>query len=360
MRKISGNSLGITSGHIKDGSKMRKTAIALSLLICCVAAKSQEVTYSLPYSSFTVEVTAVQNIHFAGPYSQYAREMLNMNVPALDVKDTYVKEIRVIPKLEADPYTPRYTCPAGSSVMLEMSAQGLISFSEKTSGASWRFYPSAAADFSTEGLTGPIKEETQITYRTVKTDTAEVRYPVEHIVKVTKTTEDKAAAAAELILKAREERFNIATGNTDASYSGESMAAALSELTKVEQEYLKLFTGYSVTREFSATFEVLPSATARTNRYTAFYLTEDGNLSKESKGKSKPYELEFTPVSVPDVKTDPSQAQDARKKSDKSYTIHYRLPAICRLRVLEDGTPILETRVPVYQLGRENEMPVNQ
>ena len=338
---------------------MRKAVLLFSLVLSCALSKAQDVTYSLPYASFTLEVTAVQTVHFAGPYSQFAREMLNLNVPAMDVKDTYVKEIKIVPKVEADPYSPRYSCPAMSPVMMEMSAQGLISFSDKSGSAQWRFVPEVSADFSASGITGPTKQEKHITYRTVKTDTAEVRYPVENVVTVTKTLEDKAAAAAEMILKAREERFNIAIGNTDASYSGESMAAALGELTKVEEEYLKLFTGYSVTREFTAYFEVMPSATARTNRYTAFYLSEDGSLTREARGKSRPYELEFTPVSVPDVRSDASQ-QDARKKSDKTYTIHYRIPAICRLRILEDGNPIMETRVPVYQLGRESEMPVNQ
>ena len=339
---------------------MRRIAVAISILTLCASLSAQDVTYSLPFSSFTVEVTAVQNIHFAGPYSQYAREMLNMNVPAMDVKDTYIKEIRIVPKVEADPYTPRYSCPSASSVMMEMSAQGLISFSDKAGSTQWRFVPEVSADFSTAGITGPTKQEKHITYRTVKTDTADVRYPVENLVTVAKTLEDKAAAAAEMILRAREERFNIATGNTDASYSGESMAAALGELTKVEEEYLRMFTGYSVTREFTASFEVLPSATARTNRYTAFYLSEDGSLTREARGKSKPYELEFTPVSVPDVRTEASQGQEAKKRSDKTYTIHYRIPAICRLRILEDGNPIMETRVPVYQLGRESEMLVNQ
>ncbi|MBO4339951.1 MAG: DUF4831 family protein [Bacteroidales bacterium] len=341
---------------------MKRLAITLSLIIACAGVKAQEVTYALPYTSFTVEVDAVEDIHFAGPYSQFAKEMLNMDVPAADVRNTYIKEIRIIPKVEADPTSSRYSCPSGSNVLLEMSAQGLISFANKAeaSNLSWRFVPEVSADFSDVGITGPEKTRKQITYHVVKTDTAEVRYPVEHIVTVTKTLEDKAADAAESILKARQERYNIATGNTDASYSGESMAAALAELTKVEQEYMKMFTGYSTKREFSASFEVLPSAAARTNRYTAFYLTEDGRIVKDNKSKSKPYELEFIPSSVPPVRPDAAQAQDPKKKPDKAYSIHYRIPAICKVRLLEDGNPVLETRIPVYQFGKEAELVINQ
>jgi len=335
---------------------MKRLAITLTLILGCLALEAQEVTYSLPYTSFTIEVEAVQETHFAGPYSQFAREMLNINVPALDEKETYIREVRIVPKVEADPVAPRYTCPAGGNLLMEMSAQGLISFSTKAEEADWRFTPEATADFSKTGITGSTKKVKNITYRTVKTDSSDVRYPVEHLVTVDKTLEDKAAEAAEKILSAREERYNIATGNTDANYSGESMSAALKELSKVEKEYMKLFTGYSTQRYVKASFEVLPTATARTNRYTAFYITEDGELTREGSSRSKVYELEFTPVAVPDVRTENT---DAKKKSDKYYTIHYRIPAVCRVRLLENGKTLLETRVPVYQLGREAEMPVN-
>ena len=340
---------------------MKRIAAFAALLLLPLYALAQDVTYALPFTSFIVEVEAVQEIHHAGPYSPYAKDMLNLDVPASDTKKTYIKSIRIVPHIEADPMSQRYTAPAGNSTMLEMSAQGLIALGDGSahSDLQWRFQPTDSPSFGNAGITGPTKVVGKIEYKVVHSEEGDVRYPVEHNVSMAKTVEDKAGEAADAILQARKERHNIVIGNTDANYSGESMAAALGELTRIEEEYLLLFTGYDVTREFGASFEVMPSATARTHRYTAFYLTEDGALVKENKAKAKPYELEFTPVSVPDVKTEPV-ATDARKKTDKVATIHYRIPAICRLRLLENGNPILERRVPVYQLGRETEMPINQ
>ena len=341
--------------------EMKRLSAFIAILILPLYAMAQDATYALPFTSFTVEVDAVQEIHHAGPYSQFAKDLLNLDVPASDTKKTYISEIRIVPHLEADPWTPRYTAPASNTTMLAMSAQGLISFGDvkDASDLEWRFAPVKAASFGTSGITGSTKEVNNIEYKVVHSEEGEIRYPVEHKVTMAKTIEDKAEEAADMILQVRKDRHNIAIGNTDANYSGESMAAALGELTKIEEEYLLLFTGYSETREFHATFEVLPSSTARTHRYTAFYLAEDGSIVKENKPKAKPYELEFTPVSVPDVKSEPV-ATDARKKPEKVGSIHYRIPAICRLRLLENGTPVMETRVPVYQLGRELEMPINQ
>lgn len=340
---------------------MKRLAAFAALLLLPLCALAQEATYALPFTSFTVEVDAVQETHHAGPYSPYAKELLNLNVPSQDTRVTYIKAVRIVPHIEADPWSPRYTAPAGNSTMLALSSQGLISFGDlqEVKDLQWRFTPAHSANFGTTGITGSSKNVNKIEYKTVQTDEGEVRYPVEHSVSVAKTIEDKAEEAAEMILSARKDRHNIAIGNTDANYSGESMAAALGELSRIEEEYLLLFTGYTETTEFSTSFEVLPSATARTHRYTAFFFLEDGSIVKENKGRGKPYELEFTPVSVPDVKTEAAPV-DARKKPEKVGTIHYRIPAICRLRLLESGTPLVETRVPVYQLGRESEMPINQ
>jgi len=341
---------------------MRRILAAALVLAASFQAMAQDATYALPFTSFTVEVDAVQEVHFAGPYSSFAKEMLNIDVPASDVRKTYIKEIRIVPHLEADPWSPRYTAPVANSTMLQMSAQGLIAFGEmpQSAGLDWRFQPMSQASYGASGITGATRQQKNIVYRTEQTEEGEVRYPVEHMVTVAKTLEDKAAEAAEAILNARQDRHNIAIGNTDANYSGESMAAALAELTKIEQEYLLLFTGYDTVNEFHASFEVMPSATARTHRYTAFYMTEDGKIGKDVKGKAKPYELEFTPVSVPDVKTEPVPDATKAKKQEKVSTIHYRIPAICRVRLLEDGAPLVESRIPVYQLGRESEMPINQ
>jgi hypothetical protein len=340
---------------------MKKIAAVAASLLLPLYALAQDVTYALPFTTFTVEVHAVEEIHHAGPYSQYAKDLLNLNVPASDTKKTWIKEIRIVPHLEADPWAQRFTAPAGNSSLLAMSAQGLIAFGDGIEGKDlrWRFQPVDAPSFGASGITGPMKLVNQIEYKVEHTEEGEIRYPVEHSVSMAKTVEDKAGEAADAILQARKDRHNIAIGNTDANYSGESMAAALAELTKIEEEYLLLFTGYSVTREFSASFEVMPSATARTHRYTAFYMAEDGYIGRENRPRSKPYELEFTPVSVPDVKTEAAPA-DARKKPEKLGSIHYRIPAICRLRLLENGNPVMEQRVPVYQLGREAEMPINQ
>jgi hypothetical protein len=225
---------------------------------------------------------------------------------------------------------------------LALTSQGLVSFQDKLEAGDlvWRFNPQPEADFGTKGVTSQTRTETRTIWKEVETDTAFVRVPVEEAYQIQKTPEMKAQEAADMVLKARRERFNISTGNTDATFSGEALGAAIAELDRVEKEYLTLFTGYTVTREQSGSFDVVPSGSTR--KYTAFRLNGKEGLVTEGQGTV--YSLEFDPEEV----SDPQAAV-----RDTKSVVHYRIPAVCNVRLTSGGRTLFESRVPVYQLGIE-------
>ena len=326
--------------------KMNLKALACGLLVAVPAlVEAQTVTYSLPQTTVTVEVDAVQESFFAGPYAPFAKKYLGIDVRQQDENRSYLKEVRLLTRVEADP-SARFSVDAKGveERFLALSSQGLVSFQDKLEAGDlvWRFNPQPEADFSSKGVTSSTRTELRTTWKEIETDTAFVRVPVEESYQVEKTPEMKAKEAAELILKARQERFNISTGNTDATFSGEALGAALSELDRVEKEYMTLFTGYTVTREQSGSFDVVPSATARRHQYPAFRLS--GNEGLVSDGAGTGYYLEFEPVEVADAPAVPK---------DSKTTVHYRVPAICQVRLTAGGETLFQSRIPVYQLGRE-------
>ena len=217
---------------------MNLKVFALGLLLAVPAlAQAQTVTYSLPQTTVTVEVDAVQESFFAGPYAPYAKRFLGIDVREQDASRSYVKEVRLVTRTEADPKA-RFSIDAKGAEdrFLALSAQGLVSFQDKLEAGDlvWRFNPRPEADFGTKGMTNQTRTETRVVWQEVETDTAFVRVPVEEAYQVQKTPEMKAQEAADMILKARRERFNISTGNTDATFSGEALGAALAELDRVE------------------------------------------------------------------------------------------------------------------------------
>ena len=312
--------------------KLRLLALGLAGLLPALA-QAQTVTYSLPQTTVTVEVDAVQESFFAGPYAAYAKRFLGIDVRETNGSRSYVKEVRLLTRAEADPKARFSVDTKGvADRFLALTAQGLVSFQDKLEAGDlvWRFNPQPEADFGTKGVTSQTRTETRTIWKEVETDTAFVRVPVEEAYQVEKTPEIKAQEAADLILKARKERFNISTGNTDATFSGEALGAALAELDRVEKEYLTLFTGYTVTREQTGSFDVIPSGLVPEGAGTVYY-------------------LEFEPDEVTDPITGAKDTKNA---------VHYRIPAVCNVKLTAGGKTLFTSRIPVYQLGPESLYPL--
>ena len=330
---------------------MNLKAFAAGLLLAVPAfLQAQTVTYSLPQTTVTVEVDAVQENFFAGPYAPYAKRFLGIDVREQDASRSYVTEVRLVTRVEGDPKA-RYSVDTKGveDRFLALTSQGLVSFQDKLEAGDlvWRFNPQPEADFGARGVTSQTRTETRTIWKEVETDTAFVRVPVEEAYQVQKTPEMKAQEAADMVLKARRERFNISTGNTDATFSGEALGAAIAELDRVEKEYLTLFTGYTVSREQHGAFDIVPTAGPRKQQYPAFRL--NGKEGIVTDGPGTIYYLEFDPEEITEAV---SGARDTKN------VVHYRIPAACRVRLTSGGRTLFESRIPVYQLGIEGLYPL--
>jgi hypothetical protein len=327
---------------------MKKLLTASFTCLFCLLLQAQESTYSLPATTFKIEVDAVQEYFFAGPYAAYAPKLLGISAPEKDAVTSHVTRVSLQPCVEADP-DARYPVEPGTEYLMNLSVQGLVCFRDTLEAGSltWRFSPIPPRDYSDKGLTASTIMRTETTVEIVQVDTGFVRRPVSRKVPDTKSLEEKAAEAAEIILSARTERMNIAMGNTDATFSGEALGAALDELKRIEEEYLALFRGYTVERPLHGVFDVRPSADERVQRYVAFLLSDADGLKAE--GRGTPFYLELEAESVPE----PTEPADRRRR-----VLHYREPAICTVRLTQDGRTLLVSRAPVYQLGPECTYPV--
>ena len=321
---------------------MKKLITAALFGLAGLVLQAQESIYSLPSTTFVVEVDAVQEYFFAGPYAAFAPKMLGFSAPEKDAVSSHVTRVALQPCVEADP-SARYPVEAGLEYLLSLSAQGLVCFRDTLEAGAlrWRFSPLPSRDWSNKGLTGSNVLRSETTVETVQVDTGFVRMPVTRKVPGTKTLEEKAAEAAEIILSVRQERMDIAMGHTDATFSGEALHAALEELSRIEEEYLALFRGYTVERPLHGIFDVRPSADERVQRYVAFLLSDTDGLKAE--GRGTPFYLEIEAETRP-------EAVDA---GGRRRTLRYREPAICTVRLTQDGRDLLVTRAPVYQLGAE-------
>jgi hypothetical protein len=311
-------------------------------------------TYSLPSTTIMLEVEAVQESFYAGPYAKYAEKYLGIKPRQKDEVTIQLTQVRMTPFVEADQsirYSVNLKKGQSGASFLRLSAEGLISFSDAKYGdvSQWRFPTDVQGDFSGKGVSSNLTSESATLYRRGKGKSS-----VKQDMLVGKTTEQKAAEAAEMIITLREQRLQIVTGDTDATYSGEAMGAAITEITRLEEEYMMLFAGYSEYQTQKMRFEVIPDAANEGQIYVAFRLSDTSGLVPADNLSGKPVIMEI----IPQPFADPALGED-EAKNKKEVLAYYRLPAVCTVRLMDGANLLLQSRMPIYQLGRESSLPVN-
>lgn len=316
-------------------------------------------TYSLPSTAITLDVEAVQEKFYAGPYAKYAEKYLGIKARQKDETTFQLTKITMVPLLEAD-QSRRYSINVKKSeidaTFLKLSSVGLVSFSDANFGdeSVWRFPTEGKGDFSGKGVSSNLTSESTTLYRNSKTESAYNKVAVQQNMVVEKSAEQKAAETAEMILRLRKQRLQIVTGDTDATYSGEAMGAAINEITRLEEEYMTLFTGYSDFQTQNMRFEVVPEAGLESQMYVAFRLSDTAGLVPADNLSGKPIVMEI--VAQPFAEPEMSAEQAKNKKEVEAY---YRIPAVCTVKLMDGANLLLQSRMPIYQLGRESSLPVN-
>ena len=316
-------------------------------------------TYSLPSTSIVLEVEAVQEKFYVGPYAKYAEKYLGIKARQKDETSFQLTEIKMTPLLEAD-QSRRYTVNVKKgqidATFLKLSSVGLISFSDAKFGdeSVWRFPTESQSDFAGKGVSSNLTSQSTTLYRSDSKTSAYDKVAVRQDMLVEKTLEQRAAETAEMILKLRKQRLQIVTGDTDATYSGEAMGAAIAEITRLEEEYMMLFAGYSEYQTQKMRFEVIPDAANESNMYVAFRLSDTAGLVPADNLSGKPVIMEI----IPQTFADPALSAD-EAKNRKEAVAYYRIPAVCTVRLMDGATLLLQSRMPIYQLGRESSLPMN-
>ena len=354
---------------------LSKIITAVLLLGLSVTSSAQKkggdpegyITYSLPSTTITLEVEAVQEKFYAGPYAKYAEKYLGIKPRQKDETTFQLTQVKVAPYVEAD-QSRRYAFNVSKGTIdatfLKLSAEGLVSFADANFAdeSIWRFPVRSQGDFSANGVISNLTSESTTLYRSERKESAYNKVSVQQNMIVEKSPEKRAAEAADMILELRKKKYQIVTGDTDATYSGEAMGAAIAELTRMEEEYMMLFTGYSETQVQVKRFEVVPDASRESQMYIAFRLSDTAGLVAADNVSGRPVVMEIVPQEFmqPEVAVEETaDKKSAKKATEQPVEAYYRIPSICTVKLIDSGNVLLQTRVPVYQLGQESSLPVN-
>jgi hypothetical protein len=340
-------------------------AVILSLLLVNGSAFAQEVrqgdaipegavVYSLPMTMLHIRVEAEKEAFTAGPYARFAQKYLGLEARQEDRVQYRIVSAQVRPYLEADPAQSFMVNLSGQKNAVanftQFSAQGLIMLSDSYAGKeeNIRFAPQTrAAAFTDKGISSNLSQEQVMLYRTEQGASGTQRVAVPQSQVVGKSLERSAEEAASLIFKIRNKRMEIITGDTDATFSGEALGAAVAEMARLEAEYLALFMGKSTYSTQGMDFDVQPQASQAKQIYIAFRLSDTEGLVPASNMGGRPITLELTADA--DAPKGPAVAPDAGRAALRLF---YRKPVAMQM-TLADGQEVLaRSRVLVYQLGQ--------
>lgn len=335
------------------------TAITSAALAQAPSDPTGYVTYSLPSTVITLDVEAVQETFHAGPYAKYAEKYLGIKPRMNDQTTVQVTSITMTPFVEAD-LSCRYSIKAGETVasnLFYLSSAGLVTFADATfaNETIWRFPIDTQADFTDKGLSSNLTSQSAILYKNEKKESRYSRVAVQQDMVVEKTLEQKARETANVILDLRKQRLQIVTGDTDATYSGEAMGTAVAELTRLENEYMTLFIGYSEYQTQKMRFDVIPEADRGTQRYVAFRISDNAGLLPADDMTGKPIVME---VEIPEIGSVINEDFKSANKTKEVPSIYYRIPAASTVKVKDGSELLLQTRIPVYQLGQTSSVPL--
>ncbi len=339
------------------------------MLVSSMQAKSQfinpgeripagAIVYSLPMTALNIRVEATRETFVAGPYARFAQKYLGVQARE-ESGDTYrITSVELIPYIEADPAV-NIALNLGNSRnasanFLEMINQGLIMWSDSYAGKSQKLKFPNLSDNATHlrsMTTSNLTSEQSTLYRTVQTASGMQRVAVQQSQVVEKSPERRAEETAALIFKLRTKRMEIITGETDATFNGEALKAAVEEINRLENEYLDLFLGKTTTGTQTMSFDVVPRAGNEKQIYIAFRLSDTQGLLPSNNLSGRPVVLELTSDDIPSAVNIDITAGRGR--------VVYRKPSVMNVRILDGQTVLLQSRVPVYQLGNLLSFPLD-
>lgn len=376
---------GKNKNKMKTLRQMVLLPAAIAMLSIALPANAQEaavtnplsegvVVYSLPSTSLHLTVEAVREVYTPGPYAKYAKKYLGIDIPAEGAEKYQLSSVKLVPYLEAD-MNKRYVANLGSlsknapANFFEMTTQGLVVLSDQKKGNKdfWRF-PTLADNFdmnaagATENF---ISAETTLYKNVRKSDGSYDRVAVQQSQVVEKSTEKKAQEIANAIFSLRKKRLQIITGDTDATFSGEALGAAIEEISRLENDYMSLFLGKTETAVQKMSFDVLPKADLARQIYVAFRFSDSQGLLLPANVSGRPIVLELIPeaedAAVVQTVQEPVVSKKVSIKKDADtpkMDIYYRVPSVCMVKILDGQELLLQTRIPVYQLGQTLSFPI--
>jgi hypothetical protein len=330
-------------------------------------AKLQEqYIYALPQTVLKLEFECEEVSSFPGPYRDYAEKYLGITEVIKQKSSLWqIRHLKVTAHSELDPqhfYSLNVLEGALNEGYLDRFIQKGILMDGSQKVHETLNGPELQATGSPEtisyvdlGVYPNYEERSETMYKTLVTDTSFVRVPVQRTVVEQKSFAMKAEEAADFLLELRARRFEMLTGEYEVYPDGVAMAAAINKLDQLEESYLTLFIGRTVSRMVKRSYFIVPQSGSTPSQYHLDMFSSQLGFVPSELMEGIPLEVQIEPLG----KTNRPGTYFSRSSTGKSYNgLLYRMPDIVELKVNLGSELLSQQRISIFQAGAVVTTPV--
>lgn len=293
--------------------------------------------YSLPRTVIEVKVVQEREVIIRGPYARYAAQYLGVTGAPMSDRETYkILGATLSWTTEPDP-SQIYAIDEKSGSMAKV-------FNWIVPAAKPVVDIAADRDFAGAQLGGRMPFTDMGTSTVVENGD---NMAIDRTSAVEKSPEQMAADAASMVFKLRKRRVELVCGEQGENVFGAGLSAALSEIARLENEYVALFLGKRYVQRTEHLFNVVPEAGK--NRLVAFRFSPTKGVAGVSDLSASPINMEFSPISALAAPT---------TKRSAARAVQYRVPQIEAVTITDGTTVLASDNIPVFQRGVMVEAPV--
>jgi hypothetical protein len=298
------------------------------------------IVYSLPRTGIRIFVEATQEKYFHGPYYEYALKYLGVrNAPSTDGENWNINGVKLETFGTPDPAEIHKASGAVAS-MLSLSEEGmLMGINSEVKGNKGNIYSS---EF-TQNIDLPKQIWSDVSMHSFLTSKDSTKRSGAKF----KSFEEKAAEAAQDIIKLRKRKANIlAAKYKELPPDGKAYEVMVSELDKIIDDYMALFVGKSFKAKHSYTFEVIPELKA-SKGIVAFRFSPSAGVLPESNVSGKPIMLDLDP----NTDLTRNSSQSAGQVETSTSGLFYRVPGFATARLLYGSDILAQAHLSIAQFG---------
>lgn len=317
--------------------------------------KSDGVAYFLPKAVLNVNLEIEVSHFIPGPFSQFADSYLNIHNAEMQEKwfwNITNAEIKSVAEADADALF--WLIPKGKSPNVQLGNNSVLCGInsnmeiEKVNNDSYfndmTSHNPANIIYTDLNVKRNMYEVIDTTWRLVNRDSLVQRIPIYKSVEREKNWHHKAQDAADYIIKIRKRRFKLEAAIDEQQAEGDGVQIRIEKLEELEQNYLDLFIGKTVTETQYLNFRIVPESGQNKQKILLAYLDKgDATVLKKN--------IQASEIMLNIENSTALSLSQPEVENHKHVGLYTRVVGNSQCIITMDGEPIYKTSICIPQLG---------